>query len=337
MKTSLRMLVIDDEEMMLSLFEAVMSEHGHMVATARRGREGIEIARTGRFDVVISDIKMPDMNGIQVLEAIREVSDEIGVVLITGYASLETAMEAVRLGADAYLLKPFEDLERDVLAPINRIAQKYALRRENRRLSAELNEANEHLKRTNHEYRRTLAHLSTQQQMASMLCGVREVDGVAAVLAQALPSGFDTHAYALLLAQGDGRSLRQFELVGGLGLAARPGDAVYVEAGAGALGAALGEPRPTALDLRSPDAEGREPWMPYGTAALVVPCVAAGDVVGAVVVFDPDAGHLFSPEMVSSYSVLAAQIGAPLVLAKLAGASELGGGQALTVRGRREP
>ncbi len=325
MDMSLKVLVIDDEEMMLSLFEAVMAEYGHMVATARSGREGVEIARTGGFDVVISDIKMPDMNGIQVLKAIRELSDEIGVVLITGYASLETAIEAVRLGVDAYLLKPFEDLERDVLAPINRIAQKYRLRRENRRLSAELNEANEHLKRTNHEYRRTLAHLATQQQIASMLCGASGVDGIVAILTQALLSGFDTHAYALLLAQ-DGslgdvlRPAWRFELVGGSGLVAQPGGTVSVEAGAGALGAALDEPRPTQLDLRAPDAEGREPWMPAAAAALVVPCMAGGDVVGAMVVFDPDPGHLFSPETVSSYSVLAAQLGAPLALAKLGGA-----------------
>ncbi len=322
MDTSLKVLVIDDEEMMLSLFEAVMAEYGHMVATARSGREGVEIARTGHFDVVISDIKMPDMNGIQVLEAIREVSDEIGVVLITGYASLETAVASVRLGADAYLLKPFEDLERDVLGPINRIAQKYRLRQENRRLAAELNEANDHLKRANHEYRRTLAHLTTQQQVASVLCGARGVDSIVAILTQALPSGFDTHAYALLLAQ-DGsavdasRRAWRFELVGGSGLVAQPGETVSVEAGVGALGAALGEPRPTQLDLRSPDAEGREPWMPADAAALVVPCMAGGSVVGAMVVFDPDPGHLFSPETVSSYSVLAAQVGAPLALAKL--------------------
>ena len=59
--------------------------------------------------------------------------------------------------------------------------------------------------------------------------------------------------------------------------------------------------------------------MPAGAAALVVPCMAGGSVVGAMVVFDPDPGHLFSPETVRSYSVLAAQVGAPLALAKLGG------------------
>jgi hypothetical protein len=103
-------------------------------------------------------------------------------------------------------------------------------------------------------------------------------------------------------------------------LAAGSGETVCIESGHGALGAALDEPRPTQLDVRAPDAEGREPWMPADTAALVVPCVAGGSVVGAMVVFDPDAGHLYSPETVNSYSVLAAQVGAPLALAKLGGA-----------------
>ena len=316
METSLRLLVIDDEELMLSLFEAVMTEHGHVIATARSGREGVEIARTGQFDVVITDIKMPDMNGIQVLEAIRAHTDEVGVVLATGYASLETAIDALRLGADAYLLKPFEDFDRDVLKVIERIAQKYGYRRENKRLTADLNEANDHLKRANLEYRRTLAHLATQQQMASMLCNARDIETVASITDQALMLGFETQAYALLLAQPDGR----FELVRGSGLATPPGaQKVSVQNGSKAVGAAIEQRRVAQLDVRAAGAEGREPWMPEGMASLVVPCMAAGEVVGALVVFDPDPGHLFAPETVSLYTVLAAQIAAPLALAKPGG------------------
>jgi CheY-like chemotaxis protein len=313
METNLRLLVIDDEELMLTLFETVLTDRGHTIATARSGREGVEIARRSQFDVVITDIKMPDMSGIQVLEAIRSETQDVGVVLITGYASVETATEAVRLGADAYLFKPFEDLERDVLGVIERIAQKYRLKRENSRLATALNEANEHLKRTNFEFRRTLAHLNTQQQVASMLSGATDIESVAALAEQALVSGFETPAYALLLAQGDGR----FELLGSSGLVAPPGKPLTVRVGPGTLGAALGQRWPTPLDVSS---GGREPWMPEAMAALVVPCIAAGTAVGALVALDPDAAHLFSPETVSLYSGLAAQIAAPLALAKLGAA-----------------
>jgi CheY-like chemotaxis protein len=319
METTLRLLVIDDEQMMLSLFEMVMAEHGYVVATANSGRQGLEIARAGQFDVVVSDIKMPDMTGIEVLAAIRAESADVGVVLITGYASIDTAVEALRLGADAYLLKPFEDLERDVLGPIQRVAQKHRLRRENERLTAELHETNERLTRTNHEYRRTLAHLTTQQQMASMLTGARDVKSIAAIVDQALVGGFDTHACALLLSQGDGR----FELIGGSGLAAGPGRSVSVQAGSGPLGIALDQPRPTQLDLRAPQAGGREAWMPPETAALVVPCMAAGAAAAALVIFEPDPDTLFAPETVSLYSMLAAQIAAPLALAQRGGAGAL--------------
>jgi len=316
MDTSLKLLVIDDEELMLSLFEAVMAEHGHAVATARSGQEGVEIARTGQFDVVITDIRMPDMSGIEVLGAIRAHSDEVGVVLITGYASLETAIDALRLGADAYLLKPFEDFERDVLKVVERIAQKYGYRRENKRLTADLNEANEHLKRANLEYRRTLAFLNTQHQMASMLCNARDVESIGAIADQAFILGFETQAYALLLAAPEGR----FELVRSSGLAFAQDGTVSVEAGSGPVGTALAQRRAAQLDLRQPGAEGREPWMPEGMACLVVPCVAAGEVVGALLVFDPDPGQLFATERVSLYTVLAAQIAAPLVLTRPGGA-----------------
>lgn len=315
MDTSLKLLIIDDEEMMLSLFEAMMAEYGHMAATASSAREGLEMVRRGQFDVVISDIKMPDMTGIDVLGAVREITDEVGVVLITGYASLETAVEAIRLGADAYLFKPFDDFERDVLKPIEQIARRYALRRENERLGRALNEANEHLKRANHEYRRTLAYLTTQQQLSSMLCGASDVESIAAVVEQALVSGFETYAAALFVAQPGGR----FELVSGSGTLPRQSAPVVVTTGPGPIGAALAQQRPTPIEPQTLAAMGYPSWMPRDAAALVVPCVATGTTVGALVVFDPDAGALFAPETVSLYSTLAAQIGAPLALARAGG------------------
>jgi len=313
MDTSLKLLVIDDEELMLSLFEAVMAERGHVIATAHSGIEGLEMARTGQFDVVISDIKMPDMTGIQVLEKIRQESEDIGVVLITGYASLNTAIDALRLGADAYLFKPFEDFERDVMQVIERTAQKHRLARENKALALELNEANEHLKRSNLKFRRTMAQLSAQQQMAAMLSNATDVERVAVIADQALVAGFETHAYALLACDGDGR----FELVRGARLGACAGEPVSVEAGSGVLGAALAEQRVTQLDPGAFEVPGRESWVPEHMAALVVPCIAAGAKAGALVVFDPDAGLLFAHETVSMYAAMAAQVAAPLALIRL--------------------
>ena len=108
MDTGYKVLVIDDEPFIRSLFETVLSENDCMVATCGSGREGVEVAGKGSFDLVITDINMPDLGGIDVLRSIKNQNPDIGVIVITGYASLETAMEALHLGADEYLKKPFE-------------------------------------------------------------------------------------------------------------------------------------------------------------------------------------------------------------------------------------
>ncbi|OGS20670.1 MAG: hypothetical protein A3J83_05085 [Elusimicrobia bacterium RIFOXYA2_FULL_40_6] len=103
----LKILVIDDEEGLRDMLSFALTQEGYTVLTAKNGREGIEKVTKGEIDIVISDIKMPEMDGITVLGKIKEIKPEVEVILATGYGTMETAIESLRKGAYDYINKPF--------------------------------------------------------------------------------------------------------------------------------------------------------------------------------------------------------------------------------------
>jgi two-component system response regulator PilR (NtrC family) len=103
-----RILVADDEQSMRELLAIVLRREGYEVLLADNGRTAIELLEHEPVDLLISDIKMPDMSGVDVLRAAKKIDQDILGIMITAFASTETAIEAMRLGACDYLSKPFD-------------------------------------------------------------------------------------------------------------------------------------------------------------------------------------------------------------------------------------
>jgi len=103
-----RVLVVDDERSMRELLAIVLKREGYEVVLAENGRSAVAALERGPFDLLISDIKMPDMSGVDVLRAAKKLDPDILGIMITAFASTETAIEAMRLGACDYLSKPFD-------------------------------------------------------------------------------------------------------------------------------------------------------------------------------------------------------------------------------------
>lgn len=120
----LRILVVDDQSGVRELLKAVLEGDGHDVESASDGLEGIERLRDGYHDLVIMDIRMPGMDGVEALERMKEASPDSGVVMMTAYASVETAVRAMKLGAFDYITKPI-DID-EVRSVISRFAEKPA-------------------------------------------------------------------------------------------------------------------------------------------------------------------------------------------------------------------
>lgn len=111
---SSKILVVDDEPEFGRLFASVLTEMGHEVSTAIGGRQGLAKIRENPPDILFLDIKMPQMDGLECLRRIRKIKREFVIVVMTGYGDVQSAREAMRLGADEYICKPFdlEDLKR---------------------------------------------------------------------------------------------------------------------------------------------------------------------------------------------------------------------------------
>jgi two-component system response regulator HydG len=104
----IKILVIDDELIVRESLLGWLRKSGHEVAGAEGGRKALEMMQEKEYDLVFLDIKMPEMSGIEVLEHIKANYPHTMVVMITAYGSVETAVEAMKRGANDYLMKPFE-------------------------------------------------------------------------------------------------------------------------------------------------------------------------------------------------------------------------------------
>jgi len=113
-----RVLVIDDEEIIHAAVNRILSRAGFTSEAVLTAREALERLEDEPFDLVITDLMMPGMNGIELLEALQQKGIEVPVLMITGYPTIRTAMEAMRLGAMDYLAKPFT--RKELLSPVKR-------------------------------------------------------------------------------------------------------------------------------------------------------------------------------------------------------------------------
>lgn len=125
-----KVLIVDDDDVVRLSYQRSLQAAHYSVEAVTNGEDALAAVQHKRFDVVLLDLRMPGMDGMAVLRAMKRVSPYCEVVVITGYPTLETAKEAVRLGADDYLAKPVGPAEVISAADRALARKKFALRRE---------------------------------------------------------------------------------------------------------------------------------------------------------------------------------------------------------------
>src|SRR5258708_34841565 len=131
-------LVIDDEEIMREILETLLTREGYQVRLASSGAEGLELARGFPIDLAIVDIMMPGLDGIATLDELKRIDEDLAVIIITAYASVKSAISAMKNGAFDYITKPFKNDE--VLVVVRNAMERRRLVHANRNLRQNIQE-----------------------------------------------------------------------------------------------------------------------------------------------------------------------------------------------------
>ncbi|MEJ5327136.1 MAG: response regulator [Candidatus Bathyarchaeia archaeon] len=103
-----RILVIDDDENIRKVLKTILEDEGYIVDTAETAKESIEKSENSFYNLALIDVRLPDMEGIELLSKLRDTKPKMRKIIVTGYPTLQNAIAAVNKGADAYIVKPFE-------------------------------------------------------------------------------------------------------------------------------------------------------------------------------------------------------------------------------------
>ena len=125
----LNILIVEDGQSQREMLRDFLIKEGHNVEEAESGEKGIAAVKTGHFDLLLLDYKMPGMNGLEVLEEVKKINPDIDVIMMTAFGTIETAVRAMKTGAADYITKPVE-LE-ELLLHLSRLSERRTLIREN--------------------------------------------------------------------------------------------------------------------------------------------------------------------------------------------------------------
>jgi len=191
-QTAAKILVVDDEQRICRLLSELLTREGHEVETAPGAQEALTLLANGPYEMVISDLRMPGMDGFELIERIKKEHPETATIMITAYATIETAVQALRHGADDYVTKPFDINELNKV--VGRTLEARRLARQNKELADKLKQANrelgrrkrqlaayereggESLEETNLRLRKSVRRLSLLHETTQAITALRDLD-----------------------------------------------------------------------------------------------------------------------------------------------------------------
>ncbi|MFN0057981.1 MAG: sigma-54-dependent transcriptional regulator [Planctomycetota bacterium] len=198
-----RILVVDDESFIREAIELYLQSEGYQVDSAAGGEDALRLMANCSFDVAILDIMMPGIDGITLLGEIKKRCPDVEVVMASGYGALDSAIEAIRMGAYDYIAKPILNFEEDLLRVVRRAHERSRLRNLNRQLTAELETTNCELRLRNQALERQLAGFERLAIGSTLLANAGNLDDALSRGAQCALDVLSARHALLLLAGAD--------------------------------------------------------------------------------------------------------------------------------------
>ncbi|MGE5692554.1 MAG: GAF domain-containing protein [Candidatus Zixiibacteriota bacterium] len=290
-----QILIVDDEERICQSLTALLGREGYTIETATDGEAAVSKIDTTPYDVILSDIKMPKADGMTVLKKARAKDPEALVVLMTGYASLESAMAAVSAGAYEYILKPvdIEDLKR----LIKRAVDKREVDMAKRTLMVELSEANQRLKRE-------ISQKEALYQAALSFSSSEKLDDLLERIVTLAAGVLGAKVGSIMLLEPEGKYLT---IRAALGLSREVIESTRLEVGASIAGQAAQDGRPILVkDLETDPRFARASKQKYETKSLLcVPLKLGEKVLGVLNLADKKDASFFTEEDLNLLSAFA--------------------------------
>ncbi len=302
-----KVLVVDDDPMVALRCEQALTENGYEVITAATGEEALDQLARQQFDAAVVDLVLPGVGGMEVVAAAREAYPQVVVVIITGYASLDSAIEAVRYGAFDYLRKPTDVGQ--LVETLERGLEGQRLLETNQRLLADLDEINRQmhisqatLKERVHKLQK---RLTTLVELGHRLS---EVHGPRAIMRQLLQTATDlAGAQSAVIFQKD-FSLNELRPLAHVGQGASELSQESISLGSGVLGGAAQSTQRRVINDLLGDPQLSDDVLVYQgmRRVLLQPLVVADKVFGLIALFD-DLNKPFSVEDQDLVAMLAVQ------------------------------
>ena len=137
-----KILIVDDEPDMLKLLSMILREKtSYDITSTNNPLEAVDLAKNGKFDLVISDLKMPGLDGLELIDAIKKIDEDIPIIIMTAYGTIESATEAIQKGGFDFITKPFR--KEQILFTIDKALKWLKVQRENKMLKEQLRKGGE--------------------------------------------------------------------------------------------------------------------------------------------------------------------------------------------------
>ncbi|HKB08601.1 MAG TPA: response regulator [Candidatus Polarisedimenticolia bacterium] len=309
-----RLLVIDDDVSVRQFLVAALTEKGHSVAAAENGARGIEIFRAHPCDLVLTDIRMPGMSGLEVLKTVKQLRPDAEVIVVTAHASLETAIQALRDGAYDLITKPLPELEA-LYRVVDRALEKRRLAEENRLLVGNLQSRNV-------ELTETVARLAAVNEIGKATTGLLDTGGLYDSLVRLVAQHLKARRVSVLVSESDSDTMT---LVASIGIPEEEGLKRTVRVGEGISGRVAATQSPLLVqDIEKTDLKTLRTGAKYSTASfMVTPLTVSYPIryqrrrVGVINVSDKHSGEPFTEQDLEFLSTLASQMAVAIENARL--------------------